>query len=667
MRAVRLARATSDPASTSRPATGGSRPASSHGLGFTPASALLTSLRSASSILTGRVAEDSAAAAGTGGEGDPANAHAAVDVAHKLSQAADDVREPSEDAAAETQQHVHTEHAEQISALVAAVAPSPANSATDDASVRLDGLLATLGSIRSSLDTQLKQCGAAGEASEFTLPASSASEQLSDQDPVHDSDEAAEATAEEEATEEEEAETVDHLMRCFPAHIGSLFGAGSPDLREMAIDRLASHLQASTTTVARGSTAGLPSMGDDEEDSRNALHMAAEEAEAAAAALASAAGVDSTSPEGAPPEDLGSSPPRFWARAAPLDPSEERPFGSSEDYWISGGKGSPDRTLDTREAASADEQVLACCLMIRDALVDAEVRVVLSALSLLDPDAPLLQRILPACGDGMATRRALALLLAPLEHAMGMRSVRVSQGAVLALYALVTHRAVEPKRLLPQLLRPLCIPSGCHAINGGGVPALAGDAPASKAPLASSAKADPPRLCCMRLQLVQRLLLGRAVLAGGPPLLQKALWPHSTRGLIPVARALPLCADALRASDAEVRLAAVELLVHAHVLSPAETEAWVQSQPNLRDDLHDELEKQLQETSDKLRRARFHGNGEARSLSRPGTSAGTGLLTLGNLMTRPDTAMGGCDAAVSLTRTLLEEPSGDAPQILKLE
>ena len=135
----------------------------------------------------------------------------------------------------------------------------------------------------------------------------------------------------------------------------------------------------------------------------------------------------------------------------------------------------------------------------------------------------------------------------------------------------------------------------------------------------------------MRLHLVQRLVLGRHVIGGvaapsagsggsGGTVLAAAAASgdrhglgggRKPRGLVSASRALPLCAEALRASDAEVRQAATELLVLCHAASPDDAEAWLRLQPPMPAELLAQLEEHLSEARRKLARASFG--------SRPGT------------------------------------------------
>jgi len=192
----------------------------------------------------------------------------------------------------------------------------------------------------------------------------------------------------------------------------------------------------------------------------------------------------------------------------------------------------------------------------------------------------------------------------------------------------------------------------------------------------------------MRLHLAHRLMLhGGAVTRG--------------RGILSPADALPLCADALRAADAEVRQAAAELLVRAHAISPPEVEAWLASQPSFTSDLLELLDAHLAAARTRLLRPSYDRRAAAeRELGMTGGALGASLselpsrpttaVTLGNLLQRPPTAMNG-GAGLSLppgmggVRATLERaglvesdeeprrPSagagavGEEPQILRLE
>ena len=195
VRAVYAARSADGP--MSRPATGGSRPASSCGIVPVSASALLSTLRHASSAISA-----AGTAAQSCGASDPASTQTAVDgaraiaarpitttglhefpaargaAAAKRSAKSDtdrtgaghsegDTGSVSQKASASgiAWSRAHAEHAEQLAALLAAVGEHDAPPAVDngtserqavepDTSSRLDGVLATLQRCRSSLAAQ---------------------------------------------------------------------------------------------------------------------------------------------------------------------------------------------------------------------------------------------------------------------------------------------------------------------------------------------------------------------------------------------------------------------------------------------------------------------------------------------------------------------------------
>ena len=135
-----------------------------------------------------------------------------------------------------------------------------------------------------------------------------------------------------------------------------------------------------------------------------------------------------------------------------------------------------------------------------------------------------------------------------------------------------------------------------------------------------------------------------------------------------------------------MRHAAAELLVLCHAIQADETERWLDAQPSLPVELQEQLEAHLAEARQKLLRPSCAPavGGDGRSLSRPGTSGGSlasgvsaaNLLTLGNLTTRPDTAMGRGGGGAGEMRWPPPAAAGasrgpgsasEEPQILRLE
>ena len=584
------------------------------------------------------------------------------------------------------------EHAAHLSELFAAMGASvdeaPSPTADDAPDARLDGVLASLQKCKSSIQEQMESSVPdSSESDAAVLAASSAgasSMALLDDD---------EDEGEDEGIYEEEEEVAERLRVAFPScAASSLFASGSPELKEMALDRLMSHLRgrAGAPQADTPSSPGAPS----------SLHAAAAEAEEQAAyaeASAAAHGVAS----GATADE----PPRFWARSASLDPSDGILGGGAAD----GGDTADDDASSSAPDAEPSEQVEACTSVLREALLDSEVRVTLSALTMLDPDGPLLASLLEAAGRAHA-KAALARLLAPLVQCLGAKSHRASHGAMLALHAIVTHPLAEPRRMLPQLLRPLRVATAANSppwVATGGAPA---PAPAAAGPGSRQATAspilDPPRLCTMRLTLAHKLLLHGGPLTRG-------------RGVISPSHALPLLVDSLRATDVETRQAATDLLVRAHAIAPSTAETWLSAQPAISPLLSEQLGACLSTARQRLLRpsSGSSGTGMRSSLamgglqdglqdggSRPGTSSrgGSGGLggtnrpatavTLANLLQRPATAMNGGaglgGAALGLppacggVRAALEREGmrssaggatapggscGEEPQILRLE
>ena len=62
----------------------------------------------------------------------------------------------------------------------------------------------------------------------------------------------------------------------------------------------------------------------------------------------------------------------------------------------------------------------ACCCLLSECVAEAEVRVALTTLSLFEPAAPLLSRLLPST-TRRGLKRGLRRLLVPLDAALGSR------------------------------------------------------------------------------------------------------------------------------------------------------------------------------------------------------------------------------------------------------
>ena len=168
----------------------------------------------------------------------------------------------------------------------------------------------------------------------------------------------------------------------------------------------------------------------------------------------------------------------------------------------------------------------------------------------------------------------------------------------------------------------------------------------------------------MRLHLVQRLVLGRHVIGGvaapsagsggsGGTVLAAAAASgdrpglgggRKPRGLVSASRALPLCAEALRASDAEVRQAATELLVLCHArprTAPRAAEAAATDAGGLLARSRSISPRRGGNSRERaLETVRAPGAVRARGAARARRAGAASLLTLGNIMNRPDTAVG---------------------------
>ena len=250
-----------------RPSTS-SRPSSSAGLVST--STLLQPLRLASAVL--RPLNLPADFEG----GDPASSRVVIsdaatdDSLNKPAslaphQVAD---EPKASGASSLALQAHATHAAQLSELLASTNVSDKPAAASDPSDALDGVLANLQKQRQRIAAQQQAAEQPRPEAPSMNPAPAAAAAPSA------SADAEQGEAEEDADEEDE-EVEEVLFRCFPSHVASLFSAGSAELREMAIDRLSTHLR---------ETAAADDEDDDEEGGgMTSLHAFAAEAELAAA------------------------------------------------------------------------------------------------------------------------------------------------------------------------------------------------------------------------------------------------------------------------------------------------------------------------------------------------------------------------------------------------
>ena len=632
MRVARQLRAGEDPtAALMRPSTS-SRPSSSAGLVST--STLLQPLRLASAVL--RPLNLPADFEG----GDPASSRVVIsdaatdDSLNKPAslaphQVAD---EPKASGASSLALQAHATHAAQLSELLAATNVSDKPAAASDPSDALDGVLANLQKQRQRIAAQQQAAEQPRPEAPSINPAPAAAAAPSA------SADAEQGEAEEEADEDvEEVEEV--LFRCFPSHVASLFSAGSAELREMAIDRLSTHL--------RETAAADDEEEDEEGGGMTSLHAFAAEAELAAANVQAAVQRQEAA------ADSPEAPPRFWARAAPLDPSDTLLFGSHEDEEEeddgAGGSGAA-------PTASVEDRLHGCCLILREALHDPNLQVMLSALTLLDPEGPLLTNLLPSVSKPEC-KRAMMKLLKPLRHVMQTsKSYRASQGAMLAIHALITHASAEPKAMMPAVLRPLRVATTTNNPLFAAPPAAASSS-GSSSTLASSSTVlassrdtfDSPNYCCMRLQLAHKLLLHGSGAASSTSSSSAAAATSRRHPILAPVDALPLCADAIRSVDANVRQAAADLLVRVHALGPVgAVEGWLEKQPPMAGDLSEQIREHFAAARTRLLRpSASTSEPSSRAGSRPGTAlSGGGLsssrpgtaLTLGNLLQRPPTA-----------------------------
>ena len=628
------------------------------------------------------VAEDGGDGSGDGGSGDGGSGgdgNTAAGVVHQEGGAA-------------ALSRAHAEHAEQLSALVAAVggnsskggtglAGAPAADASSAelsaSSARLDGVLATLQRCRSTLVTQAPLCDE--EALQAELEALIANRRdYPKRRPAFGSGSAVEEDAE-EVEEGEEMAGAELLAASFPAHISVLFGSESKELREMGLDRLASHvLTAATAAAADGDDP-------DAEGSAMALHVAAAEAEAEAAILAAGS-------------VAGQAPPVFWARAgaAPAAADEEA-------VPVSDWHGAAEHELEEEEEAqpappcvSPEEQLRAVIFALRECLADPEPRVVLAALAFLAPEGPLVSALLPNCSLA-AGRRLLPQLVPPLGDLLGARSARIAQGAMDTLHQLVTHTSTHASAaLLPRLLSSLFSPAQGPNTNASSTD----NGTLSRGSSSSSSRADgaasgggcgrgEPEALVMRLQLLLRLMTPPAAstAGGGGGGGNYSTSRSAALPLLDPSEVLAACAAPMRHEAPSVRMAAVELLVHAHAYDRAGVEAWLSLQPPLPPELHDDLLGRIEQAGRKIlhppptasARPSTASRPTTALLSRPSTAAAV-HASLANTLSRPSTAVlrerqggaeepegGSCSLPYSLAAAPTVEPPSHEVQILRLD
>ena len=301
---------------------------------------------------------------------------------------------------------------------------------------------------------------------------------------------------------EEKEDAVEVVRGAFASPIGVLFGCESWELRELAVDRLESAL------LRRSSEAEWS--GDED--------------------------------GGGEVEEDGS-PPRFWARAVPVA-EEKLPMPSPT---FSGD--SDEFAASSSESAHPDEQLIAACCMLADALADGERRVVDAALRLLQPDGAVLTTLLPRCST-RAVRRAAPRLLPPLAAIAGGTSCRAAASATAAALGLIARPECGVTPLLPLLTQ------GAAAAD-------------------TRAIAGRLRICTALCESTD--VRGRRVRP--PPALIEQMLPRSTEGV--------------RHAETDVRRAAVDFLAAAHSSGSAhneQVEEWLARQPPVPEALLDELE-----------------------------------------------------------------------------
>ena len=253
-------------------------------------------------------------------------------------------------------------------------------------------------------------------------------------------------------------------------------------------------------------------------------------------------------------------------------------------------------------------------------------------------------------------KRAMMKLLKPLRHVMQTsKSYRASQGAMLAIHALITHASAEPKAMMPAVLKPLRVATTTNNPLFAAPPAAASSS-GSSSTLASSSTVlassrdtfDSPNYCCMRLQLAHKLLLHGSTSASSTSSSSSAAATSRRHPILAPVDALPLCADAIRSVDANVRQAAADLLVRVHALGPVgAVEGWLEKQPPMAGDLSEQIREHFAAARTRLLRPSASTSEPSPSeqpsghraewrrplVSRPGTA-----VPLGNPLQRPPTA-----------------------------
>ncbi|KAL1523594.1 hypothetical protein AB1Y20_018530 [Prymnesium parvum] len=453
-----------------------------------------------------------------------------------------EAREPL--AEGERLHEAHEAHAEQLQALVNAFggrgegeASVQAGGEVDEAlGSKLEGLLGRLQRCRATLHSQQSREDGegAGEEGAGENEESKEEEETGENEKTKEEGETEEEDEESDGCDEEHEEvgTCGLLLRHFPVHIGELFSMDGAELKELAVNRLHAHL-----TKCAAAAAG-------ESHAEGDLYGAAEAAEAEAEAA----------------EDEADAPPRFWARAVPLDPSERVGGGDGDSDDLGGGGWT---VASSREAEGrGDGQLLAACWMLRDALMEPHGRVVCAALLLLQHDSPLLTATLHRC-TRRGVRRALPLLIGPLLHTLAASSVRVATGAANALTALLVHPRSCAALLLPQLYAE---PLGealtaerrlrllLHLLGGSS------QLRAAELDLSRPSTASRPATA---LGSTAAWRGATAEVAPAPAALALLQRGHAGSPGSAIRGVLRLCGEGLRRAEAAVRQAAVELLMQA--------------------------------------------------------------------------------------------------------
>ena len=559
--------------------------------------------------------------------------------------------EPNWQASADRLELGRAQHAEQLSGLLTAMQAGATKA--EEVAEPLDGVIAALHRCSSSLQSQLSAADgdAAGDGGESMGPAQVGAAEASG--PVALDSAAGGAAGEEEDLDDDDVEAL--LSRSLPASVVHLVeSAETWELREMGVDRLESHLKLSTKQGPGGglkaprlagwgggneagrSEAAAPAEAE-EEACGSSLLQAAAEVEAELAALT--AGRDS-SPGARLAELAAEAPshaaPRFWARAAPLQPDELEPVPPIGDGGGYGGAGEGG-VGEGRGVESPGQLLLAACWLLRECLIDQEARVALAALRVLSPGGVLIGGIMPSC-SARAARRALTTLVSPLERAIGSSSSRVSTAALATLHALVYHRALRHEdaaeivsstllrvdsSYAPPALDAARLRLLCRLLRPEPPPPASNSASASASAAGSRPNSRPTSRPTSRQHSVSASLPASGSASPRPASSESGgagerveMSPRLSAEAV-----LPLCSRGLRSTSEEVRHAAVDLLYHAHSQAAELVEEWLAAQSPLTPALLADLSARLADASRASRPASHNGRPSSACSSRPSTAA----------------------------------------------